>query len=176
MVVYRTTEPRGWQHYVTDDWLGGLYGSSGLLGTKSGGPIAAAWAVLHHLGDEGYLRLTAAARRATLAIAAGVETTPGLVLRARPDATLLAVGATDPDSLDVFAVADELRRRGWYVDRQGPPSSLHLTINAVHDGKRAWFLSDLREAMASAESERGDARAYRPDNKSHSAPPKYARC
>ena len=160
VVVYRTKELRGWQHYVTDDWLGGLYGSSGLLGTKSGGPIAAAWAVLHHLGDEGYLRLTGAARRATLAIAAGIEATPRLVLRARPDATLLAVGAADPESLDVFAVADELRQRGWYIDRQGPPPSLHLTVNAVHETKVDEFVADLRTAVKTVGASRGDAGEY----------------
>ena len=49
--------------FVTDRWLGGIYGSSGILGTKGGGAIAAAWAVLHHLGDDGYLRLGRGARR-----------------------------------------------------------------------------------------------------------------
>ena len=43
---------------------------------------------------------------------------------------LLAFGAADPEALDVFAVADALWRRGWYVDRQGPPPSLHCTVNA----------------------------------------------
>ena len=160
VIAHRTKELRAWQMYVTDDWLGGLYGSSGLLGTKSGGPIAAAWAVLQHLGEDGYLRLTAAARRAALAIADGIAAVPGLVLRARPETTLLAFGARDPDALDVFAVADELRRRGWYVDRQGPPPSLHLTVNAVHATKVDEFLADLRSAVATVGASRGEAGAY----------------
>ena len=56
VIVHRTKALRRHQIFVTDNWLGGIYGSSGLLGTKSGGPMAAAWAVLHHLGDDGYLR------------------------------------------------------------------------------------------------------------------------
>ena len=160
VIAYRTKELRAWQMYVTDDWLGGLYGSSGLLGTKSGGPIAAAWAVLQHLGDDGYLRVTAAARRATLAIADGIAATPGLVLRAQPETTLLALGATDPEALDVYGVADELKRRGWYVDRQGPPPSLHLTVNAVHEDKVDGFLADLRVAVAKVGTSRGEAGAY----------------
>ena len=160
VIAHRSKDLRAWQMYVTDDWLGGLYGSSGLLGTKSGGPIAAAWAVLQHLGDDGYLRLTAAARRATLAIADGIAAVPGLVLRARPQTTLMAVGATDPEALDVYAVADELKRRGWYVDRQGPPPSLHLTVNAVHETKVDEFLADLRAAVATTGASRGKAGAY----------------
>ena len=160
VIAYRAKELRTWQMYVTDDWLGGLYGSSGLLGTKSGGPIAAAWAVLQHLGDDGYMRVTAAARRATLAIADGITATPELVLRAQPETTLLAFGATDPDALDVYAVADELKRRGWYVDRQVPPPTLHLTVNAVHEAKVEEFLGDLREAVATVGASRGEAGAY----------------
>jgi len=160
VIAHRSKDLRAWQMYVTDDWLGGLYGSSGLLGTKSGGPIPAAWAVLQHLGDDGYLRLTAAARRATLAIADGIAAVPGLVLRARPQTTLMAVGAADPQALDVYAVADELKRRGWYVDRQDPPPSLHLTVNAVHENKVDEFLTDLRAAVATVGASRGDAGAY----------------
>jgi glutamate/tyrosine decarboxylase-like PLP-dependent enzyme len=147
VMVHRNRELRADQTFVTDNWLGGTYGSSGILGTKSGGPMAAAWAVLQHLGDEGYLRLTAAARRAAERLADAIETTPGLRLRARPETTLLAFGATDPAALDVFAVADALWRRGWYLDRQGPPASLHCTVNAVHDSLIEAFVADLRAAV-----------------------------
>ena len=110
--------------------------------------MAAAWAVLHYLGEEGYLRVTAAARRACEELVAEINTIPEITLRAQPEATLLAIGATDPDEFDVFAVADALWRRGWYVDRQGPPASLHFTVNAVHDGRIPAFVADLRESIA----------------------------
>ena len=121
-----------------------------MQGTKSGGSIAAAWAVMQHLGDDGYLRLTAAARQATLELATAVTQRPRLALRAWPDTTLLSFGAADPGALDVWAVADELWRRGWYVDRQGPPPSLHLTVNAVHAGRIEPFVVDLDAALAHA--------------------------
>jgi sphinganine-1-phosphate aldolase len=148
VMVHRSRELRADQTFVTENWLGGTYGSSGILGTKSGGPMAAAWAVLQHLGDEGYLRLTAAARGAAERLADAIEATPALRLRARPETTLLAFGAADPAALDVFAVADALWKRGWYVDRQGPPASLHCTVNAVHDGLIEAFVADLRDAVA----------------------------
>lgn len=147
VMVHRNRELRADQTFVTDNWLGGTYGSSGILGTKSGGPMAAAWAVLQHLGDAGYLRLTAAARRAAEQLADAIGAMPALRLRARPQTTLLAFGAADPAALDVFAVADALWQRGWYVDRQGPPASLHCTVNAVHDGLIAAFVADLRAAV-----------------------------
>ena len=147
---------------TADGWLGGTYGSSGLLGTKSGGPMAAAWAVLQHVGDDGFLRLAAAARAATEELAAGIRDHPMLILRADPDAMLLAFGAADPSRLDVFALADALWRRGWYVDRQGPPPSLHCTVNAIHAGRIAEFLADLDASVAEVGSAgaRGQRGAY----------------
>ena len=150
VIMYASKHLRSYQGFVTDDWLGGVYGSSGVLGTKSGGSMASAWAVMHFLGDDGYLRLTRQAREATLQLATVIRSTPELVLRAEPESTLLCFGAQDPSALNVFAIADELAKRGWYVDRQTPPDSLHCTVNAIHHDKIDWFARDLHESVAIA--------------------------
>ena len=150
VIMYATKHLRSFQGFITDDWLGGVYGSSGVLGTKSGGSMASAWAVMHFLGDDGYLRLTREAREATLQLAESVRNSRDLVLRAEPESTLLCFGARDPSALNVFAVADELSKRGWYVDRQTPPDSLHCTVNAIHHDKIDWFARDLHESVAIA--------------------------
>jgi len=147
VIIHRDKKLRSYQTFVTENWLGGLYGSSGVLGTKSGGSMAAAWAVMQYLGDDGYLRLAAAARRATIELAHAIDAIDALVLRAEPEATLVAFSARG-DDLDVFALADALWRRGWYLDRQGPPPTLHCTVNAVHDGIIDDFVADLRAALA----------------------------
>ena len=150
VIMYASKHLRSFQGFVTDDWLGGVYGSSGVLGTKSGGSMASAWAVMHFLGDDGYLRLTRQAREATLQLATVIRNTPELVLRAEPESTLLCFGAQDQSALNVFAVADELSKRGWYVDRQTPPDSLHCTVNAIHHDKIDWFARDLHESVSIA--------------------------
>jgi glutamate/tyrosine decarboxylase-like PLP-dependent enzyme len=152
VLLHRTRALRDHQVFVTDNWLGGRYGSSGIQGTKSGGAIAAAWAVQRYLGDEGYLRLTAAARRACLQLVQRIATMPDLRLLAEPEVTLLAITAAEGSDVDVFAVADELWRRGWMVDKQGPPASMHLTVNAIHDGLIDEFAGDLRASVAAAHS------------------------
>jgi sphinganine-1-phosphate aldolase len=162
VIAHRNKHLRRYQTFLTDNWLGGFYGSSGVLGTKSGSSMAAAWAVLHHLGNDGYLRLTAAARAACEQLAAGIRAIPELQLWADPEATLVSFGATDPDSLNVFAVADALWRRGWFLDRQGPPDSLHCTVNAVHEHRIAEFLDALRDSIdeVTAANATGDKGAY----------------
>jgi glutamate/tyrosine decarboxylase-like PLP-dependent enzyme len=162
VIMYASKHLRSYQGFVTADWLGGIYGSSGVLGTKSGGSMASAWAVMHFLGDDGYLRLTRQAREATLQLASIIRNSPELVLRAEPESTLLCFGAQDPTELNVFAVADELSKRGWYVDRQTPPDSLHCTVNAIHHDKIEWFAKDLRNSVETVLSQRstGNVGAY----------------
>jgi len=162
VIMYASKHLRSYQGFVTADWLGGMYGSSGVLGTKSGGSMASAWAVMHFLGDDGYLRLTRQAREATLQLASIIRNSPELVLRAEPESTLLCFGAQDPTALNVFAVADELSKRGWYVDRQTPPDSLHCTVNAIHHDKIEWFAKDLRNSVETVLSQRstGNVGAY----------------
>jgi glutamate/tyrosine decarboxylase-like PLP-dependent enzyme len=97
-----------------------------------------------------------------MAIAAHVRAHPQLTLRAEPDATLVCIGAAPDTTLDIFAAADALAARGWYVDRQQPPPSIHLTVNAVHAGTYREFLCDLDAAVAevAAQAAKGEAGAY----------------
>lgn len=148
VIVYRTKDLRNRQVFVTDNWLGGLYGSSGILGTKSGGPIAAAWAMVQHFGRDGYEQLAHRAHRTALTYADLLNATDPLFVRSAPDTSLLCVGSRDEDKVPVFAVADALWSRGWYVDRQAPPASLHMTVNVVHHGVFDAFARDLRDAVA----------------------------
>jgi glutamate/tyrosine decarboxylase-like PLP-dependent enzyme len=130
VLVHRSKDLRRHQTFVTDDWLGGRYGSSGILGTRSGAPIAAAWATLHHLGEEGYLRLAGDARRGSAALVAGLTAVPGVRIVGDPEVTLVAF--TFDDGTDPFAVGNALWQRGWYCDQQGPPPSLHCMVHAGH--------------------------------------------
>ncbi|MBU6282273.1 aminotransferase class V-fold PLP-dependent enzyme [bacterium] len=159
VLLHRDKRRRAFQAFTTDNWLGGFYGSLGVLGTRGGGPLAAAWAVMNHLGADGYLRLAREAREATLELVGVLRGRPGVRLLAEPDATLLAFAFEDADA---FAVGDGLRRRGFWVDQQAPPPSLHCTVNAVH--RRV--VGEFAQALASAHEEarasgaRSEATAY----------------
>ena len=162
VIMYADKRLRSYQGFFTDQWLGGVYASSGMLGTKSGGAIAAAWAVMHFLGDDGYLRLTQSARVATEKLAHHISGHPHLSLLAQPDALLLSFIANDPQRLNVYAVADEMWKRGWYIDRQEPPQSLHCTVNAVHESVIDAMLIDLDACILSVldTGKSGDVGAY----------------
>jgi glutamate/tyrosine decarboxylase-like PLP-dependent enzyme len=57
-------------------WGAGLYGSPTTVGTRPAPPIAGAWATLHLLGEEGYLRKAEQVRRARSRLLAGLPASP----------------------------------------------------------------------------------------------------
>ena len=159
VILYRTPELARHQVFATDDWLGGFYASTAVAGTRPAGPIAAAWAVLMHLGLDGYLRLTRTAHDAAGRLRSGIESVPGLEVRGDPPATVLAFGASDPEGLDIFAVGHELSAAGWYLDRQNRPDSLHATVHAGSAATVDELVVDLGRAVAHVGDRRtGDRR------------------
>jgi glutamate/tyrosine decarboxylase-like PLP-dependent enzyme len=150
-IIYRTKALRRHQYFVHADWPGGLFGSPSVLGTRPGGAIAAAWAVMNYLGEEGYLELARQAMAATGKIIRGVSETPGLRILGKPVMSSIAIGADAAavpgptgEGLDLYVLADLMQARGWRVDRGQNPPSLHLTISPAHDALAATFVDDLR--------------------------------
>jgi len=145
LILYRDAALRRYQFFVYSGWPGGIYASPTLAGTRPGGPIAAAWAMLNHLGEEGYLKITDTVMKTVLKLRSGIAATPGLKVLGEPAMSILAIGA---DGLNVYEVGDELSQRGWYLDRQQLPPSLHLTVTHAHAAVADRFLADLAQAAA----------------------------
>jgi glutamate/tyrosine decarboxylase-like PLP-dependent enzyme len=146
VLLHRSKELRRDHTFLFDGWLGGVYGSSGILGTKPGGPIAAAWAALQLLGEDGFCTQVAAALDARERLGAGVRAIPGLGILGEPEATMAAIWSPD-GRVDVFAVGAELDRAGWHLDRQGPPDSLHATCTPVHAREVDELVADIGAAV-----------------------------
>jgi sphinganine-1-phosphate aldolase len=145
VILHRTKELRRYQTFVFDDWLGGFYASPNLQGTRSGLPMATAWAVMQKLGIDGYVELTRRSLDAADRLRAGIGATPGLQVLGDGSYHLIATAAAPgwEDRLDVFALGDALAERGWFHDRQGRPDSLHSTVSAGNAPVVDNYLADL---------------------------------
>ncbi len=144
VVLHRPKANVRYQIFIYTDWPGGLYGTQGFLGTKPAAPIAAAWAVLHFLGEEGYLRLAAETMDAAKRLIAGVNAMPDAHIWGEPDMSVVAIGSRVHD---ILAVGDTLNDRNWHFDRQENPAALHLMASPRHKLNVDEFLADLRYAL-----------------------------
>jgi glutamate/tyrosine decarboxylase-like PLP-dependent enzyme len=145
MLLWRSMDWMKHQFFVATDFPGGIYVSPTMIGTRPGGPIAAAWTGLQSQGADGYLKLTGAAMEAADRIRAGIQSIAGLTLIGRPDSTIVAWGAVKGGP-DVYAIADQLESRGWAVDRTQQPAGIHLTCTANHLAIVDDYLRDVRAA------------------------------
>ncbi|SKB08063.1 pyridoxal phosphate-dependent decarboxylase family protein [Aeromicrobium choanae] len=140
------------QFFAHADWPGYTMLNSTTQSTKSGGPLAAAWAVVQLIGDEGYRDLVRRTLDGTRRLAEGIEAIDHLHLVERPDTSLVVVG-TD-DAVDPFTISDLMLDRGWFVQPQmrfgDEPANLHLTISAATAASVPEFLEALRESVAAA--------------------------
>lgn len=143
VILYHSRALRRHQFHVYMDWPGGTYASPTMTGTRPGGAIAAAWAVLHYLGEEGYLSLANEVMSTVRKLREGIGAIHGISILGEPVGSILAIAS---GSLDVYEVGEEMGRRGWRLDRQQLPPSLHMTVTPAHTQGIDRFLDDLRRA------------------------------
>jgi len=150
-ILYRNMSYLTHQFFVTTDWPGGIYAGPSMAGTRPGGPIAAAWAALQAMGEDGYCRLARSAWEASERLRGGIALIPELKLMGLPHATIVTY-ASASDEVDIYAVADQLASKGWDVGRQQHPASVHLTVNARNAPVIDEYLEDLSQAVAAVKA------------------------
>jgi len=151
LVMYRDKSLRKHQIFACSQWIGYTIINNAVQSSKSGGPMAAAWAVLNFVGDEGYLKIARNKLAATKKICAGIEQIEGLKLLAKPDMCLVSFTS---DGVNIFHIIDEMNSRGWYVQPalsfDNSPAHIHLSINASNVEWVDRFLDDLEACVAIA--------------------------
>ena len=152
LLLHRDPDLRRGHFFAAADWPGYTVLNTTLQSTKSGGPLAAAWAVMHAIGLDRYAELAVVARAATQEVADAVVAIDGLEVVVAPDSTLLAL-RTD-GSCDVFTIADEMKDRGWLVQPQmgfaGEAATLHLSLCAATAPRVPDLVADLAAATGQA--------------------------
>jgi len=122
-----------------DDW----YVTPSMTGTRPGGAIAAAWAVMTYLGEEGYLRVVGSTMAYMRRWFDGIEAIEGLEVMGKP---AMSVFGYTSRTLDMFAIADGLEARGWLVTLDTHPvNSIRFMQSAGHEPYVDAYLADLRE-------------------------------
>lgn len=143
-LICRDAEIYRYGEFFFSDWPGGTYRTPTLTGTRPGGAIAAAWAVLNYLGEDGYLRLTERTMTFIDRFRREIEATGELFVVGEPDMSLVAYGA---HMLDIVAIGDGMQARGWMVYLERVPPSIHVMFSPGHDQFLDRYLNDLREVI-----------------------------
>ena len=155
VVLYRGRDLRRHQFYVATEWPGGLYYSPTLAGSRPGALLAAAWAALLSVGEDGYLRATQAILETGAEIRDGISDIDGLHVLGDP----LWVIAFASDDVNIYEVMARMAEKGWSLNGLHHPPAVHiaLTLRHTQPGVSERFLTDLASVVAETRKAGGEA-------------------
>ena len=147
-ILYRSKNIRKFQIFACTDTTGYTLINPTMLSSKTGGPMAGAWAVLNFLGEEGYKTIVREVQEATNKLINGVEAIEGLQVLGEP---VMCMFSFKSDTINVYQLADEMNQRGWYIQGQFStpltPRNLHISVNQGTMHNVDALLKDLGECV-----------------------------
>jgi glutamate/tyrosine decarboxylase-like PLP-dependent enzyme len=153
VVLYRNRELRRHAFFVCTGTTEYAVINPTAQSSRTGGPIAAAWAVLRHLGEEGFERITRATHEATQHLLDAVARIDGIDVLGDPEMCMFTLGS---DEINIFELDDEMRFRGWNMIPQfacgGSPGNLHVSVSSSNLDRIDRFLTDLTEVVSELRS------------------------
>ena len=112
--------------------------------------MAAAWAVLNHMGDEGYMEIVLEVMAATKKLVDGVSRIDGLRVLGKPDMCMFSLASTT-EKINVYRLANEMKKKGWYLQpqfaRDNSPSNLHVSLTRSTVPMAEAFLKTFAETV-----------------------------
>ena len=159
-IFHRSEEQRSHQIFTFEDWPAGGTTTPTAAGTRPGGAIASAWAVMNYLGEQGYREKAAAVVATREKLQAAIDELPELETVGDPQLGLIAYTARDPEALSIFAVWGRLKARGWFTGVVTEPPGIHLMLSPAHAAVIDTYLSDLRDAVTEVVRERETAEGF----------------
>jgi len=150
ITAYCDKSYRKYQYFTSPDWKGGIYASPGIGGSRSGGLIAATWAVMLTIGKEGYLARAKKIFDTAYAMQDVVKSIPELKLMGSPSFCF----SFTSDEFDIYHVNDYMRDQGWRFNGQQYPSAIHMCVTGpqTQPGLLEKFEKELKEAVLYAKN------------------------
>lgn len=147
-VLFRSEDLFQHMPFDMNQWSGAPMKTPTLAGTRPGGAISAAWAVMNHLGVDGYKRLQGQVCATRARVEQGVKAL-GFEVLGNPMLGLIAFRHPDHHA---FAIYGEIYRRGWFTSVTKEPPSLHLMLSPKHADFIDEYLKDLEASLRAVEA------------------------
>ena len=143
-VFHRTEEQRELQMFACDQWACGEMKTPTAAGTRPGGAIASAWAVMNYLGIEGYCEKVKTVTDTRERLTKGISAIADMQVYGNPQLGLMIYGSTLGDT---YAIWQEMHSRGWFSPPLSEPDSIHLMISPGHALVVDDYIIDLTDVV-----------------------------
>lgn len=149
-ILQKNRDLRRYQIFACSSWAGYTIINPTVLSSKTGGPLAGAWATMQHIGEEGYIEMVKGCQEATALCVEAISKIAELEVMGTPAINLVAIKAADP-AVNIFGISDFMAKRGWHIQVQLASScgeeALHLSINRANVAFIPELMDLLKEAV-----------------------------
>ena len=133
VLLFKNHSYKQHQHFIQKHWNGGIYATPTMMGSKSGGLIAATWASLLFTGRENYILYANNIRNNVLFICDFFKQNSvlkkNIQIIGEPQLNIIAFTSSE---LNIYSVLDEMKKKGWNLSVMQNPSAFHLCITNLH--------------------------------------------
>lgn len=145
VILYRNRDLRKHAWFVCSSTTEYVVINPTAQSSRTGGPFAAAWAILRYLGEEGFREIVSSSQQATRIMIEGINEIEGIELLGKPDMCMFTMAS---DEVNIFEVDDEMSELGWKMIPQfacgGSPPNLHVSLSHANVPHADKFVSDLK--------------------------------
>jgi sphinganine-1-phosphate aldolase len=150
VLLFRNAELRKHCYFSCVEWVGGIYITPTIPGSRPGCISACTWAVMMHLGQNGYERIANDIAETVDCMRKGIDEIPELQLIGNPCSSVLSFGwveGIDVKKYNVYYIAEALMKHGWSIKKLQHPAVLHVCVTNVMTGKAPLFVDALKKAV-----------------------------
>ena len=148
-VLYKDREMLNYQTFTLSSWIGYSIVNTGVQNTKSVSSLASMLYNIKKLGRDGYVDIVNRVMDESVTLRELIKHhIPELNLVGNPH---LNIHSITSDSVDIFKLAEEVKRRGWFIQGQlgyhNIKQSFHLSVGYQNLGQSSGLIKILKDSI-----------------------------
>jgi glutamate/tyrosine decarboxylase-like PLP-dependent enzyme len=112
---------------------------------------------MRYLGLDGYTEMMRGVMATTAKVRSAIDALPSVEIIGEPIGPVLSMHSKE---LDLYAVGDVMDEKGWNLNRNTEPRSLHLMLSPAHADVVDELIADLTDAVANHGESKGVEARY----------------
>ena len=116
-------------YFVQNDWMGGLYATTNMTGSRAGLNIAWTWALLNNIGFKQFTEQAKHISDMVIKVNDAFSNSNSLFVFGKPMVCVVGFGS---NTFDIYILSNRLKKMGWNLNELQNPPSFHLCITNRH--------------------------------------------
>ena len=132
-------------YFIQNDWMGGIYATTNITGSRSGLNLAWSWSILNNIGSKQFTEQAINISNIVIKIREAFKHNPDLFVFGNPMVCVIAFGS---NTFSIYELSSYLKKCGWNLNELQNPPSFHLCVTNRHTMETAYeFIKDVNSFL-----------------------------